>query len=312
MGFKGWTDVSGDCATVQPTDTVGCAQQNEFRVVPGSLLGKANVAQAVFDNKFLLPFAPESPEFFLVPGDNQVTVLWRPSVSEQTGDPFFQVAKQPTVIDPVTNSVVANPLYDPNYREFDVEGYRIYRGRVDAPNALTLLAQFDYAGTSMADFAGQINPVLNCAPELNIFGPPATACPFDNPFPTPGTLTQARTLSVDVPLTGAIVQVALGQRSTLATTPATAIILASDTALTGGGAEPLPGAQGHGRAVRLRGQDGPEQLPVLLLGDGVRRELDPVGSDEPRVAPPHQVGHPERRRVQLREFGGHGQQGLRP
>jgi hypothetical protein len=236
MGFKGWTDVSGDCATVQPTDTVGCAQQNEFRVVPGSLLGKANVAQAVFDNKFLLPFAPESPEFFLVPGDNQVTVLWRPSASEQTGDPFFQVAKQPTVIDPVTNSVVANPLYDPNYREFDVEGYRIYRGRVDAPNALTLIAQFDYAGTSMADFAGQVNPVLNCAPELNIFGPPATACPFDNPFPTPGTLTQARTLSVDVPLTGGIVQVALGQRSTLATTPATAIILASDTALTGGGA----------------------------------------------------------------------------
>ncbi len=236
MGFRGWTDISGDCATVVATSPVGCAQQNEFRVVPGSMLGKANVAQAVFNNKFLLPFAPDSPDFFLVPGDNQVTVLWRPSASEASGDPFFAVAKQATVIDPVTSTVVANPLYDPNYRQFDVEGYRIYRGRVDAPNALTLIAQFDYAGTSIKDFAGQINPVINCAPELNIFGPPASACPFDNPFPTPGTLTQTRIKNVSIPLTGGIVQVALGQRSALATSPQTAIVLAADTAVTGGGA----------------------------------------------------------------------------
>lgn len=236
MGFRGWSDVNGDCATVQVTDPVGCAQQNEFQVVAGSMLGKANVAQAVFDNKFLLPFAPESPDFFLVPGDNQVTVLWRPSASEASGDPFFAVASQPTVLDPITNLPVANPLYDPNYRQFDVEGYRIYRGRVDAPNALTLIAQFDYSGTSMKDFAGQINPVINCAPELNIFGPPLSACPFDNPFPTPGTVGQARVASTSTALNGQIVQVALGQRSALATTPLTAIVLAADTALTGGGA----------------------------------------------------------------------------
>jgi hypothetical protein len=241
MGFRGWSDLNGDCATVSPTSTVGCAQQNEFRVVPGSLLGKALTAQAVFDNKFLLPFAPDSPEFFLVPGDNQVTVLWRPSKSEDPalgGDPFFTVAKNPTVIDPVSGTPVANPLYDPNYRQFDVEGYRIYRGRVDAPNALTLLVQFDYAGTTIKDFAGQVNPVLNCAPEIGV-GLGTSACPFDNPFPTPGTVTQGRTKFKSIPLVVAndvpITQVALGQRSALATTPLTAIVLAADTALTGGG-----------------------------------------------------------------------------
>ena len=46
-------------------------QQDEFTVVPGSLLGKANMAQAVFDAKFLLPFAPDAPNFFLIPGDNR-------------------------------------------------------------------------------------------------------------------------------------------------------------------------------------------------------------------------------------------------
>ena len=119
-----------------------------------------------------------------------------------------------------------------------MEGYRVYRGRVDAPNALTLLAQFDYAGTTITDFAGQVNPVINCAPEIGV-GVGTAACPFDNPFPTPGTVTQGRVKNVEIPLVVTdlpLVQVALGQRSALATTPLTAIVLVADTALTGGGA----------------------------------------------------------------------------
>ena len=56
--------------------------QEEFITVPGSLLNKALVAQTVFNNKFLLPFAPDRPEFFLVPGNAQVTVLWTRSPTE--------------------------------------------------------------------------------------------------------------------------------------------------------------------------------------------------------------------------------------
>jgi hypothetical protein len=185
-------------------------------VVPGSLLGKAAVAQAVFDGGFLLPFAPDAPEFFLIPGDNQVTVMWRPSPSEGAGDPFFAIASQPTVLcdpdDPLSGQC-PNPLYDPNYRQFDVEGYRVYRGRVDAPNSLRLLAQFDYAGTVMTDFAGQINPVANCAPELQ--PQPITAgCPVAFDPIGPGL---PRTTGVDVPLVGNIIQVKLGDRTALGT-----------------------------------------------------------------------------------------------
>ncbi len=236
-GFRSWTDVNGDCASISPTSTVGCAQQNEFTVVPGSLLGKAKTAQAVFDGKFLLPFAPESPDFFLVPGDNQVTVLWRPTASETTGDPFFAIANAPTVIDPISGLPTANALYDPNYRQFDVEGYRIYRGRVDAPNALTMLAQFDYGGTSITDYAGQVNPSPTCAPELAVY---TSGCPYDNPFPAPGSLGQARTKNVSVPLVGEITQAKLGERSKLAT--GAIIVLIADTALTGRGGSCAPSA----------------------------------------------------------------------
>jgi hypothetical protein len=226
----------------------GHPDQNEITAKPGSLMGKALVAQAVFDFGFLLPFAPEAPDFFTVPGDNQVTVLWRPSPTEATGDPFFSLAQQPTVIDSSTGLPVPNALYDPNYRQFDVEGYRVYRGRVDNPNQLQLIAQFDYAGTVIKDFAGQVNPSPGCAPELGIntfttapaadtTKPPGSldttfACPVNFDPVTPGV---ARTVSVDVPLVGQLVQVKLtGGRTALA--DGSSIFLSTDTAFTGGGA----------------------------------------------------------------------------
>ena len=124
----------------------------ESATVPGSLLGKAKMAQDVFDSKFLLPFAPDRPDFFLVPGDNQVTVLWRPSADRDQGDPFFAIARRPDRHRRARCTI-------PNYRQFDVEGYRIYRGRVDTPNELELIAQFDYdRPRGSYDFRGTVNP----------------------------------------------------------------------------------------------------------------------------------------------------------
>jgi hypothetical protein len=107
-------------------------------VVPGSFLGRALVAQTVFDNKFLLGFPPEPPAFYLVPGDDNVTVIWDPSTTETEGDPFYEVA-----------SDTESALYNPNYRQFDVEGYRVWRSTT--VGGLELMAQFDYAGTEFLD-----------------------------------------------------------------------------------------------------------------------------------------------------------------
>jgi hypothetical protein len=216
-GFRGYTDVNAD----------GVVQQDEIKVVPGSLLGKSNVAQAVFDAKFLLPFAPSSPDFFLIPGDNQTTVLWKPSASEASGDPFFAIASAATV------GGNPNPLYDPNYRQFDVEGYRVYRGRVDAPNELTLLAQFDYAGTVINDFTGIINPTPDCAPELGL----VANCPAA--YPVGGNQHDGTTLTAftSYPLVGDIIQlsVAGASKGRLLLANNTAFITKSDTAVVGGG-----------------------------------------------------------------------------
>jgi hypothetical protein len=138
---SGWvkTNVCPDA-----TDSLVTVKQADVSVVPNSLLGKALVAQSIFDNKFLLGFAPENPDFYLAPGNNQVAVIWEPSKTDVQGDPFFSAAKDPTK---PTGEV--NNLYDPNYRQFDVEGYRIYRG--NRPGDLHLIAQFDKVGTTFVD-----------------------------------------------------------------------------------------------------------------------------------------------------------------
>jgi hypothetical protein len=217
MGFNGFVDDNAD-------DIV---QQGEMRAVPGSLLSKALTAQTIFDNKFLLPFAPAAPDFFLIPGDGQVTVVWRPSASETEGDPYFQVASQAATVPPGGGAPVPNALYDANYRNFDVEGYRIYRGRSDTPTALKLIAQYDYSGTTFTDFTGQVaDPARGsqCAPELGVTG--SCAGVFDTP--APGVQL---TKSVDYDLTGNLVQVRLGDRTLLAS--GDVINLVSDTAVVG-------------------------------------------------------------------------------
>jgi hypothetical protein len=222
-GFNGFTDLNSD----------NIVQQGEIKTVRGSLLGKALVAQSVFDNKFLLPQAPAAPDYFLVPGNDRVAIFWRPSASETSGDLYYTAAKDPMVLKdpdgagPLPAVLVVNQLYDPNYRQYDIEGYRIYRGRVDDPSALTLLAQYDYAGTSMSDYLGAVNPIPQCAPELGL-NTTGDGCPITFSTPAPGT---AYTGSVDVELVSPFIQVKLGDRALLANN--TAQILTADTAVTG-------------------------------------------------------------------------------
>lgn len=196
-------------------------EQNEVSTVPGSLLNKALVAQDVFDKGFLLPSAPKAPPFYLVPGDGQVTIVWQKSVTDDVeGDPFFAIASDPS-----------SALFDPNFRLFDVEGYRIYRGRTSSQ--LQLVQQFDYAGTTFRDFNGTVDygdvngdGKTECAPELGL----QADCPvtFDTVIPP---LAFAET-----DLTGNLIQVFAAPKGRLElATGGTINLPTPDTAVTGGG-----------------------------------------------------------------------------
>jgi hypothetical protein len=156
-GFRGYIGDHSK-AGAQPD---GQFNTYDLATVPGSLLGKAQTAQAVFDTKFVQPAPPKAPSFYLIPGDGQVTVLWQPSPTETDGDPYYSAAQSP-----------AN--YDPNYRQYDVAGYRVYRGVRGDATSLQLQAQFDKAGDFMTDHTGQINQLdgqsfSDCVPDLGVY-----------------------------------------------------------------------------------------------------------------------------------------------
>jgi hypothetical protein len=226
-GYRGFTD-DGD----------GIPQPREFDLVPRSLLGKTRLAQQVFEAKFLLPSAPATPEFFLIPADGKVTVLWKPSATETSGDPYFTVSSSPSRV--VGGKAEPNAMYDPNFRRFDVEGYRLYRGRSDDPAAMTLIGQWDYTGTKFVDYGGNVvsgggaNPTLSCAPELGLGSPPNCAVAF-----TPITPGVTSTTSFSYELNERLIQVDYGGRELGVTGVISFAPGQVDSALTGRGYPPL-------------------------------------------------------------------------
>jgi hypothetical protein len=258
MGYQGFTDLNGD----------GRVEQSEFDVVPGSLLAKALVAQTLFDDGFLLSStAPDTPEFFLIPGPNQVSVVWKPSPTEVAGDPSVGLVNQPTLPDGTPNL-----QYDPNYRQFDVEGYRVYRGRVETPSRLQLIAQFDYANTFMVDWRGQVNPVSGCAPELGINavsiadGDTTFGCrvPFDSVIP--GMIPS---VSDTLPLVGPIVQVKLAPEGRQALATGRALTLRADTIETGAAFGCLAAAGSNVDQCPLRDSG----VPFVFVDRSVRNDV---------------------------------------
>jgi hypothetical protein len=152
----GWVSYNGPAPDSPLESGANKLDQKQVVTVPGSLLGRSLVAQEIFDTQFLLGFAPEQPVFYLVPGNNQVTVVWDPSSTENEageGDPFFAVADD-----------TASALFNSNYRQFDVEGYRVWRGT--SSGSLSLIAQFDHANTEFTDVTCE-----TVAPEDDIGNP---------------------------------------------------------------------------------------------------------------------------------------------
>ena len=203
MGWGQFSDVNGD----------GRIEPGEVQTVPGSLLHKAQAARALFDAKFLMPAAPEAPAFFLVPGDGRVTIAWQKSATETAGDPYYSVAQNPLAPD---GSV--NPLYDPDFRRFDVQGYRIWRGT--SASDLAVIAEFDVAGATFTDYTGQVwDPGVygnQCAPEIGV----TTSCPaFPVSYALPGYYPNVE-----------VIQIPLGGRALLGN--GNLAVLQSDTAFT--------------------------------------------------------------------------------
>jgi hypothetical protein len=91
----------------------------------------ADIAQSIYDIGFILPRPPDKPNVTVVPDDKKVFISWD-NVAELSEDPYYKFTSDP-----------ANPLYDPNYKEMDFEGYKLYRSNTGLPGTFELLSSWD-------------------------------------------------------------------------------------------------------------------------------------------------------------------------
>ncbi|MCE5270471.1 hypothetical protein LLH00_04230 [bacterium] len=97
----------------------------------------AEVADLVINSGYSLPSAPQAPPLTIIPGDRQVTVTWS-DINLQTPDPYYYFLE-------------ANGL-NPNgyYREYDFEGFRVYRSFVGPSDSHSeLLADFNKTANNL-------------------------------------------------------------------------------------------------------------------------------------------------------------------
>ena len=92
----------------------------------------ANQAQYIYDQGWLLPGPPSSPNIALVPGDNQVRIVWD-NLPEVTFDPYWQKVASDTT----------KPGWDPMYKGYDFQGYVVYKSANGSD--WTILSQCDVA-----------------------------------------------------------------------------------------------------------------------------------------------------------------------
>ena len=91
--------------------------------------------QYIYDINWLLPKPPPPPCLTCIPGDAQITLLWD-NLSEITPDPFYAFVSDP-----------AGWIYDPYYRQYDFEGYRIWRSQTGQAGSWERLAVCDLYNT---------------------------------------------------------------------------------------------------------------------------------------------------------------------
>jgi len=96
----------------------------------------AVMAQFIYDQGWLLPGPPAASRAVLFPMDKAIRVVWD-DLAERTPDPYYEIASDPGPNFP--NETL--PGWDPLYRQYDFEGYKLYKSS-DGIN-YSLIAQCD-------------------------------------------------------------------------------------------------------------------------------------------------------------------------
>ena len=101
---------------------------------------KADVVQSMFDGGWVIPMPPAVPDLFGVPGTNKVTLYWENN-PEITPDKYSNITSKDSIQQ--NGQTVPNPFYNPAYRGYDFEGYKVWKSIYTDPSTFQMIAHFD-------------------------------------------------------------------------------------------------------------------------------------------------------------------------
>ncbi len=96
-----------------------------------ALVNIDNTCQFIYDKNWLLPGPPPPPTLTCVPGDARVTLVWD-NAPEHTPDPYYDIV-----------SIPGTPLTDTFYRQYDFEGYGVWKSLTGKTGDWSLLGRYD-------------------------------------------------------------------------------------------------------------------------------------------------------------------------
>jgi hypothetical protein len=115
----------------------------------------AQSAQFIYDRGWLLPGPPESPTVTLIPMDNKVRITWD-NAPETQPDRYYIIA-----------SDSLNVGWDPRYKQFDFQGYKVWKSRTGAE--WDLLTQCDIADGDTFSDTTVVDSIRTKATDSGIF-----------------------------------------------------------------------------------------------------------------------------------------------
>jgi len=125
---KRFIQVSGPF-TMAPGDTARSVQAVLLAWDLEQLQAKADVAQEIYDAGWIGPMPPPAPSVWAQVSKDRVILFWN-NAAEDVADPYYAFA-----------SDASSPAYNPLYKEYDFQGYRVYRSYDGA--TWELVAQYD-------------------------------------------------------------------------------------------------------------------------------------------------------------------------
>lgn len=130
-------DLGADSVMTMVIGIVFANWYNIYQTPDSAIAERDSRVQFTFDKNWLLPNPPPPPNITCIPGDAHITLVWDNS-AETEPDEYFNIVSHP-----------GTPLYNPFYRQYDFEGYRVWKYRGDD---WFLLTQCDlYNGIAFED-----------------------------------------------------------------------------------------------------------------------------------------------------------------